>query len=145
MNKKIFFALIVLILFGGIQICFAQVVYEEPPKMSMPSNENKVLIDKIIEITEYDKYFEKFCQNQLKEKAKSEKLSKEKVSQLKEKIKLDRFKFFIYNILSNYKTEELNALIEKYKNDKSCKTKNILIENKDIQNKLKYHTKFIFS
>lgn len=145
MIKKLIFILLILILSGRFQTCLAQVMYEEPPKMLMPNKENTILINKIIEITEFDKYFEKFCLNQLKEKTKSEKLSKEKVKQLKAKIQLDLFKYKIYNILSNYKTEELNSLIEKYEKDKNCKNNNILTENKDIQNGLKQHAKFMFS
>ncbi len=145
MIKKLTFVLLILLISSRLQTCFAQVVYEEPPKMGMPNKENTKLINKIIEITEYEKYFEKYCLNKLKEKTRSEKLSKEKVKQLRANIQLDLFKHRIYNTLSNYKTETLNSLIEKYEKDKNCRKNNILTENRNIQDGLKHHVKFIFS
>ena len=145
MTKKLIFTLLILIISCRFHDCFAQVVYEEPPKMSMPNKENTKLINKIIEITEFEKYFEKFCLKELKEKTKLEKLNSEKVEKLRGKIQLDLFKYKIYNVLSNYNTDELNSLIKEYEMNKNSKKRNILTENKEIQNGLKNHAKFIFS
>ncbi|MFV8464715.1 hypothetical protein [Flavobacterium sp. LB1P62] len=130
--------------FAKSEICSAQ-VYEEPPKMAMPSEENKDLINRIIKITEYNKYFEKVCLDYLKNKVKTENWSKEKYETLKNNINLERFKYKIFNTLSNYNSEQLKDLIKKYENNKKSQNRNLLIENKIIDEGLKSHVKFNFS
>lgn len=114
--------------------------YEEPPKMAMVSNENKPLVDKIIEITEYENYFNNYCLNIIKETEKKEKWTKEKSNSVRSKINFSKFKVLkIYNWLASYSTKELKELIELYEKDNKKKKKNIIVDNANIKQHLEWY------
>jgi hypothetical protein len=120
--------------------CKAQ-VYDEPPEVAMPSNENKQLIDKIIEVTHYESYFNKYCIKYISKVAKQENWNKERLEKAKKMVSLSSFKFNIYNWSSNYSNAQLKEYLELYKKDKSSKKKNFFIENPNIAKALESKTK----
>ena len=124
--------------------CKAQ-EYEEPPKASMPSNENKQLIDKIIEVTDYKSYFNKYCINYISKVAKKENWNKERLEKAKGMVSLSSFKFDIYNWLSNYSNTQFKEYLELYKKNKKSKSKNFLIENPNVAKALESETKQIIT
>jgi hypothetical protein len=124
--------------------CVAQ-EYEEPPKVAMPSNENKQLIDKIIEVTDYKSYFNKYCINYISKVAKKENWNNERLEKAKEMVSLSSFKFNIYNWSSNYSNTQLKEYLELYKKNKKSKSKNFLIENPNIAKALESKTKQIIT
>jgi hypothetical protein len=119
--------------------CKAQ-TFEEPPKMAMASNDNKPMIDKIIEITSYESYFKNYCIDFVAKTAKQEKWTKEKSESVKAKINFTEFKVQkLYNWLAGYSTKELNEYIELYKKDKKRKTNNIIMDNQNIAKHLEWY------
>jgi hypothetical protein len=119
--------------------CKAQ-TFEEPPKMAMTSNDNKPLIDKIIEITSYESYFKNYCIDFVTKTAKQEKWNKEKSESVKAKINFTEFKLQkLYNWLAKYSTKELNEYIELYKKDKKRKTNNIIMDDQNIAKHLEWY------
>lgn len=127
--KKLHLLTSLILFFIAQHNCLAQ-VYEEPPKVALPSNENKLLIDKIIEATDYESYFNNYCSNYITKVAKKEKWSKERITKAKQMISISSFKYNIYNWSSGYSTSELKKYLELYEKDK--KSKNFLIENPNI-------------
>lgn len=119
--------------------CKAQ-VYEEPPKVAMPSNDNKQLIDKIIEVTDYESYFNNYCINYISNVAKKENWNKERLKRAKDMVSLSSFKFNIYNWSSSYSNAQLKEYLESYKKNKKSKRKNFLIENPNIAKALESKT-----
>ena len=119
--------------------CKAQ-VYEDPPKMAMPTNDNKQLIDKIIEVTDYESYFNDYCINYISNVAKNENWNKERLRRAKDMVSLTSFKFNIYNWSSSYSNVKLKEYFELYKNNKESKRKNFLIENANIAKALESKT-----
>ena len=107
----------------------------------MPSNENKQLIDKIIEVTHYESYFNKYCIKYISKVAKQENWNKERLEKAKKMVSLSSFKFNIYNWSSNYSNAQLKEYLELYKKDKSSKKKNFFIENPNIAKALESKTK----
>lgn len=133
---KIYWFLILILSLGLHTNCYSQ-IYEEPPGMSMPADENKLLIKEIIEITDYKSYFDKYCLNYISKVAKEEKWSKEKIKKANESISFWGFDITINNWLSGYTNKQLKEYLELYKKDKKSHRKSILIENPDIQRALK--------
>ncbi|MEM0543924.1 hypothetical protein WFZ85_15045 [Flavobacterium sp. j3] len=120
------------------QNCNAQT--EEPPKMAMVSDENKPLVDKIIEITNYESYFKNYCEDFIKKTSEQEKWTKEKNESVKAKINFAKFKVLkLYNWLAKYSTKELNGFIESYKKDKKREKKNIIIDDENIAKHLDWY------
>ena len=107
----------------------------------MPSNENKQLIDKIIEVTDYESYFNKYCITYISNVAKKENWSNERLEKAKGLVSLSSFKFNIYNWSSNYSNAQLKEYLESYKKNKKSKKKNFLIENPNIAKALESKTK----
>ncbi|SHN15417.1 hypothetical protein [Flavobacterium xinjiangense] len=122
--------------------CSAQ-EFEEPPRMSMPSAENNLLIDKIIDVTNYETYFKEYCLNYISKTARKENWSKEKIEKIEKSVQLNSFKYRIYNFFSNYSSQRLNNLIEMYKKDKKSKKQNLIIESKMIAEALESHAEFL--
>ena len=131
------FTIFILILFS--QNCKAQ-VYEEPPKMAVSRDENKPLIDKIIVITNYERYFKNYCVDFISKTAKQEKWAKEKSERVKAKINFTEFKVQnLHNWLVNYSTKDLNEFFELYKKDKGRDANNIIIDNQNITKHLEWY------
>jgi DNA relaxase NicK len=137
--KNLISLLTLFILLSNSQNCKAQSL-ELPPVESVANDENKILIDKIIELTDYKRYFDNYCLNFVKKIGKKEKWSSQKSQNVKSRINFNEFKVQkLYNWLSNYSTEELNEFIELYKKDKKKKKKNIIMNNPNIAKHLEWY------
>lgn len=136
--KKDSIYFIVIFIFSSV-VCFGQ---EEPPRIAMPKKENKILIDKVIEATNYKNYFRNYCINQIYLANEKEKFSEAKIDRILENINFDSFKFTIYNLFAKYSDSELNALIEKYKtNPEESKIQNLIVGSEMVQTNLKNYAK----
>ena len=137
--KNLISVLTLFILLSNSQNCKAQSL-ELPPVESAANDENKILIDKIIELTDYKKYFNNYCLNFVKKIGKKEKWSSQKSQNVKSRINFNDFKVQkLYNWLSNYSTEELNEFIELYKKDKKKNKNNIIMDNPNIAKHLEWY------
>ena len=137
--KNLISVLTLFILLSNSQNCKAQLL-ELPPVESAANDENKILIDKIIELTDYKKYFNNYCLNFVKKIGKKEKWSSQKSQNVKSRINFNDFKVQkLYNWLSNYSTEELNEFIELYKKDKKKNKNNIIMDNPNIAKHLEWY------
>jgi len=133
--KKLSWLFFLTILLFACPICFAQ-TYEDPPPMAMPTKENKLLIDKIIEVTDYKSYFNNYCLNYISRISKKEKWTKERLEKANGSVSFWSFDQTIYNRLAGYSNSQLYEYLEKYKKDKKSYRKNLLVESAEIEKAL---------
>jgi len=123
---KILGLLVFVLCFGNANTCFAQ---EDPPPVAMPTNENRSLVDTLIKITRYEKYFNEMCMGAVEGAAERQRWSYEKTVKIRSSIRFEYFSETIYNMFSAYTTEQLLALIKKYKADVYCFRSNVIRDN----------------
>lgn len=123
---KIFGLLLFVLCVGNTTTCFAQ---EDPPPVAMPTNENRSLVDTLIKITGYEKYFREMCIGAVDGAAERQRWTEEKTMKIKGSIRFEYFSETIYNMFSSHTTDELLALIKKYKADVYCFRSNIIRDN----------------
>ena len=109
--------------------------------MAKPTNDNKQLIDQIIEVTDYEKHFVEYCLSKISETATNETWSFEKTTEVVKKIDFSSFKFTIYNLFAKHTSQELNNLITVYKSEKDSNIKNIIVESEMVNQNLKSYAK----
>ncbi|WP_407534706.1 hypothetical protein [Elizabethkingia miricola] len=117
--KKLFYLLIFLLSLYS----FAQV---GPPPPSYPTEENKILIDKLNETVDLKKYIYNYCIDRINLAARLEKWDGNKKNEIIKSIHLEEMDDAIYNSFSNYTKEELEALINSFKKLKSSKKSKII-------------------
>jgi len=83
-----------------------------PPPMAMPADSNTVLIDKIIELTDHEKYFIDYCTMKVMAFAKENKWKKEKTSEILNSIKFEYYNSTIYNSYAFCSTSQLTKLVD---------------------------------
>ncbi|MFY7988641.1 MAG: hypothetical protein ACOVNP_07140 [Flavobacterium sp.] len=109
---------------------------QNPPSMAMPAGDKEVLIEKLIEVCDYEAFLKTYCYKKIDKNAQQNNWNAEYVKKLKESVQLKYFKSTISNTLSFYSTEELNDLVEIYnkinnrkKNNKQLIINNIILSN----------------
>jgi len=83
-----------------------------PPPIAEPTDENKVLIDQLIEVSRYKEYFQMVCIHKINEASKKENWSAEKKAEIIKSINFKHFDFTIYNSFAHDSKEELQAKIK---------------------------------
>lgn len=86
----------------------------ELPPMAMPTEENKVLIDVLIDASMFKAYFIEHASNKIDYLGFKKKWSTSEISARKNKISFEKFKadMLIYNAFAEFTKEELEALID---------------------------------
>lgn len=109
---------------------------QNPPPMAMPSSDKEVLIEKLIEVCDYEAFLKTYCYKKIDKSAQQNNWSVDYIKKLKESVQLKYFKSTILNTLSFYSTEELNDLVKVYtkinsgkKNNKQLIINDIILSN----------------
>jgi len=83
-----------------------------PPEMALPTDSNTLLIDKIIEVTNHEKYFNDYCNGKVMAYAQEHNWKKDKTSEILNSVKFKYYNSTIYNSYAFYSTEQLTKLLE---------------------------------
>lgn len=105
--------------------------------VAMPSQQNKIIIDKIVEAVHYKNYVVDFCISKIKEASAKEKWNEQKATQITESINYKNFKDAVYNSFVVFDEVELETLLKAYENDTAYQTINVMTNNKVLINNLK--------
>lgn len=84
---------------------------DSPPPMAMPSDSSTILVDKIIEVTQHEKYFVDYCTGKVNDYSTKNNWSQEKTAQILESINFKYYKSTIYNSYAFYTTDQLKAML----------------------------------
>lgn len=129
--------IIVLFSLFSISIISAQV---GPPPPSMPTNENEILIDELIKVTEFENYFNSYCKNKVEQTAKENNWDDKKKQEIIESINFERFATnTIYNNFARNTKEDLEEiinLIKKLNQKRNLPSTKLIVSNLMIQNNL---------
>lgn len=123
-KKQTFLALLLFVIIPT--FCFSQTA---APKVAMPTQQNKIIIDKIIEVAHYKNYVIDFCLATINEAASAEKWNDQKTVETTESINFKNFKDAVYNMFAFYNEIELETLLKTYQKDTTYQTTNVMIAN----------------
>jgi hypothetical protein len=106
--------------------------------MAMPKDSSVTLVDKIIEITNHEKYFVDYCTKKVNEFAGTNNWSPEKRSEILKSIKFKYYNSTIYNSYAFYSPEQLKKLIEilTMLNNETKYSLRMILTNSMMQNNL---------
>lgn len=95
----------------------------------MPTQQNKIIIDKIVEAAHYKNHVIDFCLTTINEAALAEKWNDQKTVEVSESINYKNFRDAVYNMFAFYNEIELETLLKTYKLDIAYQTSNIMTAN----------------
>ncbi|OXB23653.1 hypothetical protein B0A80_10525 [Flavobacterium tructae] len=95
----------------------------------MPSQQNKIIIDKIVEAARYKNYVTDFCLVTISEAALKEKWNDQKTIEITESIDYKNFRDAVYNMFAFYNEIELETLLKTYQKDTAYQTTNVMVTN----------------
>lgn len=107
-------------------VCISQTAAKSVP---MPTQQNKIIIDKIVDAAHYKNYVIDFCLTTINEAAQKEKWNDQKTVETTESINYKNFRDAVYNMFAFYNEIELEDLLKKYKKDTAYRTSNVMISN----------------
>jgi hypothetical protein len=97
-------------------VSFTKVVGQVgPPRMAMPTDSNSLLIDKILEVTNHEKYFTDYCTKKVLDFAKENNWSQDKTTEILSSIQFKNYSSTIYNSYAFYTTAQLTKLLDAYR------------------------------
>ncbi|WP_337967517.1 hypothetical protein [uncultured Flavobacterium sp.] len=99
------------------------------PKVAMPTQQNKIIIDKIVEAAHYKNYVIDFCLATINEAASAEKWNDQKTLETTESINYKNFRDAVYNMFAFYNEIDLETLLKAYQNDTAFQTTNAMTTN----------------
>lgn len=102
----------------------------------MPSQQNKIIIDKIVEAAHYKNYVIDFCLSKINEASVKEGWNDQKAMEITQSINYKNFRDAIYNSFVVFDEVELETLLKAYEKDTAYQTKNIMTNNKVLINNL---------
>lgn len=117
--KKLFYLLIFLLSLNS----FAQA---GPPPVGYPTEENKILIDKLDKTVDFKKYIYDYCIDRINLASRLEKWDENKKNEIIKSIHLEEMDDAIYNSFSNYTKEELQTLIDSFNKLRASKKSHII-------------------
>lgn len=82
-----------------------------PPRMAMPTDSNRMLVKRIIEVTEYVAYFNAYCIKRVNEYSQSHKWSDNKTQTILNSIDFMAYEATIYNAFAFLTTKQLLSLL----------------------------------
>jgi hypothetical protein len=97
-----------------------------PPPVAVPNADNKILIDELIKVTEFENYFYNYCKNKVEQVAKENNWDEKKKQEIIESIKFKYFDHSIYNAFASENKETLNNAIALFKNINNKKSDSFL-------------------
>ena len=101
-------------------------IAQAPPPPSIPPADNKVLIDELIRVTEFENYFNNYCKTKVEQTAKENNWDEKKKQEIIESIKFKYFYHSIYNAFASENKETLNNAIALFKNINNKKSDSFL-------------------
>ncbi|WP_125717698.1 hypothetical protein [Flavobacterium ustbae] len=102
----------------------------------MPTQQNKIIIDKIVEATQYKNYVIDFCLSKINETSAKEGWNQQKAMEITQSINYKNFRDAIYNSFVVFDEVELETLLKAYEKDTAYQSKNIMTNNKVLINNL---------
>lgn len=102
-----------LLLFVGIFLTLKSFA-QAPPPPSYPTEQNKILIDKLVETVDFKSYIYNYCIDRINLASRLEKWDDSKKVEVIKSIHLEEMDDAIYNSFSNYKSAELQLLIDTF-------------------------------
>lgn len=139
--KKKYFLVLMLLLFVP-SVCISQTSVAKAP---MPSQQNTIIVNKIIEATNYKTYFVDYCLSKVNETASKEKWNDEKTMKITETINFKNFRDAVYNMFAFYNEVELETLLKAYEKDTAYQSTNAMTTNKVLLNNLDIYAKDVVS
>ncbi len=116
-----------------------------PPPMAMPTDSSTLLVDKIIEVTNHEKYFTDYCTKKVMTYAKENGWTQDKTTEILSSIKFKYYNSTIYNSYAFYTTTQLtkllDALTELTKTSKSSQV--FILTNQMMQSNLDLFVKSV--
>ncbi|PXY40114.1 hypothetical protein DMB65_13690 [Flavobacterium cheongpyeongense] len=100
--------------------------------VQMPTQQNAIIVNDIIEAAHYKTYFVDYCLNKINETANKEKWDEQKTKQITETINFRNFRDAVYNLFAFHDEIELETLLKTYQKDKIYQTTNIMTTNKAL-------------
>lgn len=117
---------------------------QAPPPPSMPTEDNKILIDELIKVTEFENYFNSYCKNKVEQTAKENNWDDKKKQEIMKSIYFSQFTDTIYNNFARNTKEDLKSIINVFKilNDKeNLASTKFIITNSLMQKNLEGYVK----
>ncbi|WDF59279.1 hypothetical protein PQ462_21535 [Flavobacterium sp. KACC 22758] len=105
--------------------------------VAMPSQQNKIIIDKIVEAVHYKTYVIDFCLSKINEVSAKEGWNEQKSMEITQSVNYKNFKDAIYNSFVVFDEVELETLLSAYEKDPAYQTINVMTNNKVLINNLK--------
>ena len=135
-NLKNYLFLILLVLNSSVGM--SQAVSKSVP---MPTQQNTIIINKIIEAANYKTYFIDYCLTKINETAFKEKWNDQKTMEITESIDFKNFRDAVYNMFAFHDEVELETLLKAYQKDNSYQTSNIMTASKALSTNLDIYTR----
>lgn len=129
-NFKKHLYLILFVLIPAVSLC------QTSSKVPMPTQQNTIIINKIIEAANYKTYFIDYCLTKINETAAKEKWNDQKTMEITESIDFKNFKDAVYNMFAFHDEVELETLLKAYQKDSNHQTSNIMTSNKALSTNL---------
>lgn len=107
-----------------------------PPAPAMPSQQNRIIIDKIVEAAHYKNYVIDFCLSKINETSAKEGWNDQKTMEISQSINYKNFRDAIYNSFVVFDEVELETLLNAYEKDTAYQSKNVMTNNKVLINNL---------
>ncbi|WP_339834901.1 hypothetical protein [uncultured Flavobacterium sp.] len=102
----------------------------------MPNDDDSKLIVEIIEVTQYENYFQNYCLDKINKKAKEENWTQKQKEKIIRSIDFEYFNGTIFNMFASYSKESLKKLIKSYKKNKKSNISNLIISNEMVNSNL---------
>ncbi|MEO7977832.1 hypothetical protein [Flavobacterium sp.] len=132
---KTFLFLILLVTVPSVGIC------QTSSKVPMPTQQNTIIINKIIEAANYKTYFIDYCLTKINETASKEKWNDQKTMEITESIDFKNFRDAVYNMFAFHDEVELETLLKTYQKDTIYQTSNIMTVSKALNTNLEIYTR----
>lgn len=107
-----------------------------PPPPAMPTQQNKIIVDKIIEAAHYKSYVVDYCLTKINEASAKEGWNEQKAMEITQSINYKNFRDAIYNAFAFYNEVELETLLKAYEKDTAYQSTNVMTTNKVLINNL---------
>lgn len=107
-----------------------------PPAPAMPSQQKRIIIDKIVEAAHYKNYVIDFCLSKINATSAKEGWNDQKTMEISQSINYKNFRDAIYNSFVVFDEVELETLLKAYEKDTAYQSKNVMTNNKVLINNL---------
>ena len=111
--------------------------------VQMPTQQNAIIVNQIIEAANYKTFFVDYCLNKINETANKEKWNEQKTKEITETINFRNFRDAVYNLFAFHDEIELETLLKTYQKDSVYQTTNIMTTNKALNTNLDIYARDI--